>query len=342
MMTLGRQLPTPAILRLQANLFEAGEPVEAESGQAEGGTDATSRKRKRSQGELIQVYEASENDLNVALTEFRDEMLGGAGVYHTLSAERKASVDKAVNSMRWKAYKVFQKSKVKKSASGQRFDQTWVNPVDYSGFESSQEPDDQLADPTVYEAGDEVLATLNPDEPRFVLSQDPDSEEIVVHSTQKHGGGRPPTSLLNLQGQERNKRIAPYLKVLLEWEAKEAKAKGPKVSAVQLCGLFIHALCYHTTKDADGNILTMANRDLSKVGLRIFKGEEVMPLHKVSLLEAVFIQDVLKVNTSSYRGLKFLLEKMIWFPGVNAVGDFKRVNFRPELWRDVVPDEEVH
>ena len=66
-----------------------------------------------------------------------------------------------------------------------------------------------------------------------------------------------------------------------------------------------------------------------------------MPLHKVSLLEAVFIQDVLKVNTSSYRGLKFLLEKMIWFPGVNAVGDFKRVNFRPELYRDVVPDGEV-
>ena len=124
---------------LQANPFEAGEPVEEEVNLVEGGAGAMSRKRKRSQAELLQVFEASGRDLNAALVEFRDEILG-AGVYHTLSKERQASVDKAVNSMRWKAYKVFNKKRKLKAPVGDpRFDQTWVNPVDHSGLLSSRE-----------------------------------------------------------------------------------------------------------------------------------------------------------------------------------------------------------
>ena len=112
------------------------------------------------------------------------------------------------------------------------------------------------------------------------------------------------------------------------------------MSAIQLCGLFIHALSYHTVKDAEGNILREADRDLAAVGVRIFKGEEVMPLRKVSLLKAAYMQEVLKVTTSSYRGIKFLLEDEVWLPGVNAVGEYKRDTFRPELYRDVVPEGE--
>ena len=326
---------------MQTSPFEAGTGEEDRVESQTRATTATVGQHKNlkvTQKMFLQEHDEVGSTVAATLDSIKDrvveELLGNS--YQLLSHERKVKVDAVFSGIRMKAYKIVQRwGESKAPGDDEVLDRTLIDPQDLSAFlASSQESgaslDSSFAPPlaSTQELGHgqspqfgwdvEVEDTVPPMIP---MDEDEVGDVGAAGGCSGRGRGRRPgsrASLHDVQRRRRYDRIEPYRNDLAGWAAIEGVD-----SISQLCGLIIYYENYIT------------NRKQSDVGWRIWKGEEVAPLSKVSVEEATYIQERLKVRTEAYRGIKFLIKDRIWFPGKNEVAAFK-FTLRPALYNDHV------
>ena len=339
----------------QANPFEAGLPVEVEA-TPQGASNATGRrssrpttKRKRpeeiNQREALTVYDEVDQKLERALVILEDTLLPGPR--EMISDERLAKLEETHRKLKTSLSKIAKTRKEQRiSKENPKFDKMWISRLDHDAFLSSQETEGRQSQQPSSDFDSQEFVKDAYDGFDHVFSEDMDTEEMVAQLSQEPSNtrkpaGRRPTNLHLLKSEAQLiARVKPVRDFVSEFCKEQSELEGPEVSPSQLYGRLLHLENYNTTKDADGTVISPANRDMAAVGMRIWNGEEVNPLPTVELKEAAYIQEVHKVPTTAYCGIKHMLYKKIKFPAVSSKLAPYKMKMRPELYNDVLAEGE--
>jgi len=248
----------------------------------------SSRKRKWTKREALEVIKKHQKNMQLAAEEICDELLPADFHDEETSAEVE-KFDRTLSSLRVSLGKLSAQDKVRKFRNNEAMlEETFVNSSQYSIFQSSQ----------------------GSTQARCSSLEDFDSQELLdslPQSTQKEYKKRPLNDP-SLSAESRRRRVKSYRDIFTEW----CKENG--CSIAELAGLFIHLDNY------------ISDRDLAKLGWNLFTSNIDFSQPKATCLEAIWVLEKLGISYSKYTDLRLkFLDRLILPPAAMVAEKSKQM-----------------